>query len=486
MDLRLRVLSDQEVAKIHWATLHVLASTGVEIRLPQAVTMLKNAGAVVKGETRVRIPAEMVAAALASVPKAQIIYNRNGQEAMILEGDHTHYGTGPTTPMVLDPYSGERRESHQGDIERAAQLCDALSNIDFVMSMGLSGGNYPQSRGIHPEFTDRLDFLAMLRNTVKPIIFSAWTLSGLQDIYNIAATVVGGEKDLADKPFAIHYSEPSSPLVHSAEALERLLFCAKKHLPLLYMGGALAGGTAPVTLAGQLVLSNAECLSGLVLHQLCSPGAPFIYGSGSNPMDLRTTLAAYCGPDAYLSNVAAKALSDYYKLPDFNYGGVSDANVIDGQMTWEAGFSLLQAELCGSNLIHDVGYLETGMTACLELIVFCDEVIAELRHFRKGLIVNEENLATETIDQVGPGGSYLEHAHTLRNFRKIWYPTLRNRNCFETWQKAGGLSLDKKLNARVRHLLETHHPNRLPIATEAQITAIVHKAEKHYSQNQTR
>ena len=229
------------------------------------------------------------------------------------------------------------------------------------------------------------------------------------------------------------------------------------------------------------MLSNAECLSGLVLHQLCSPGAPFIYGSGSNPMDLRTTLAAYCGPDAYLSNVAAKALSDYYKLPDFNYGGVSDANLIDGQMTWEAGFSLLQAELCGSNLIHDVGYLETGMTACLELIVFCDEVIDELRHFRKGLIVNEENLATEVIDQVGPGGSYLEHAHTLRNFRKIWYPDLRNRNCFETWQKDGGLSFEKQLNNRVRHILDTHHPDLLQSEAEVQIADIMIKAAKLYT-----
>ena len=100
----------------------------------------------------------------------------------------------------------------------------------------------------------------------------------------------------------------TSPLVHGAETLDGLIFCAEKQMPLLYMGGGLAGGTAPVTLAGQLMLSNAECLSGLVLHQLCFPGAPIIYGSGSNPMDMRTTLASYCGPDAYLSNIATKTL----------------------------------------------------------------------------------------------------------------------------------------------------------------------------------
>jgi len=480
-DLSINVLSEQQVETLHNATLRVLASTGVEMHLPQAVKRLKKAGAEVEGQRRVRIPAALVEAALASAPKGQTIYNRNGKEAINLGQNKTHYGTGPTTPMVIDPYTGQRRESHQNDIEQAARLCNALPNIDFVMSMGLSCGNHPQRYGVHPEFTDRLDFKAMLYNTTKPIIFSAWSLSGLRNIYEMAAAVAGDEESFIHKPFAIHYSEPSSPLVHSAEALQRLLFCAEKQMPLLYMGGALAGGTAPVTLAGQLVLSNAECLSGLVLHQLCSPGAPFIYGSGSNPMDLRTTLAPYCGPDAYLSYMASKSLADFYQLPDFNYGGISDANVMDGQMTWEAGFSLLQAELCGSKLVHDIGYLEAGMTACLELVVFCDEVIDELRHFKKGLIVDEERLAVEVIEQVGPGGSFLAHRHTLENFKSIWYPYLRNRSCFEAWQKSGGLDLNKKLNARVRHLLESHHPDPLPAAIQDQIDTLLCEAEKQYS-----
>lgn len=485
-ELKLKVLKDQQIEQIHRTTLKVLENTGVKVCLPQALEILKKAGAHVTGQDLVRIPAGLVEDAVAASPRSVTIFNRNGREAMRLMDDRTYYGTGPTVPMVLDPFNGKRRESCQGDIERAALLCDALKNIDYVMSMGLSGGSDPKSQGLHPEFTDRLDFAAMLRHTVKPIIFSAWSLQGLHDIHDMAAVVAGGEQSLAARPIAIHYSEPTSPLVHSAGSLERLLFCADKRMPLLYMGGPLAGGTAPVTLAGQLVLSNAECLSGLVLHQLRSPGAPFIYGSGSNPMDMRTTLAAYCGPDAYLSNIAGKELSDYYGLPDFNYGGVSDSNAMDGQMTWEAGFSLLQAELCGSNLVHDVGYLEAGMTACLELIVFCDEVIGELRHFKKGLTVDEEHLAAEVIDQVGPGGSYLEHDHTFNHFREVWYPTLRNRERFEKWQKAGGLSLDKQLNVKVRHILETHTPEPLPTGIESRIKEMMQKATEGYTQPQHR
>ncbi len=481
--LCLKVLTQQQIEQIHRTTLQVLEKTGVTVCLPRAVEMLKKAGAKVEDPDRVRIPAGLVEDAVAASPKSMIVFNRNGRKAMRLEDDRTYYGTGPTVPMVLDPFSGERRESCQGDIERAALLCDALENIDYVMSMGLSGGSDPKSRGLHPAFTDRLDFAAMLGHTVKPIIFSAWSLRGLSDIHDMAAAAAGGAQALAARPLAIHYSEPTSPLVHGSSSLEKLLFCADKRMPLLYMGGPLAGGTAPVTLAGQLVLSNAECLSGLVLHQLRSPGAPFIYGSGSNPMDMRTTLAPYCGPDAYLSNIAGKELSDYYGLPDFNYGGVSDSNAMDGQMTWEAGFSLLQAELCGSNLVHDVGYLETGMTACLELIVFCNETIGELRHFKKGMTVDAEHLAAEVIDQVGPGGSYMGHAHTFKHFRDIWYPTMRNRERFERWQQAGGLSMEKRLNARVRRILETHHPDPLPSGSKSQIEAILQKAASSYTQS---
>ncbi len=480
-ELSLKVLTNGQVRQIHQTTLQVLAATGVKVCLPQAVDMLRHAGAEVQGADRVRIPPELVEAALATAPKTQTIYSRHGQPAMVLKGNRTHYGSGPTTPMVLDPFSGERRESGQGDIARAARLCDALPQIDFVMSMGLSGGSHPQQHGLHPEFTDRLDFLAMLRNTVKPIIFSAWSLPGLRDMHAMAAAVAGGERALAAKPIAIHYAEPTSPLMHGAGALEKLLFCAEKQLPLIYLGGALAGGTAPVTLAGQLAQSNAECLSGLVIHQLCRPGAPFIYGAGSNPMDLRTTLAPYCGPDAYLSNIAGKELSDHYGLPDFNFGGISDANAMDGQMTWEAGFSLLQAELCGSSLVHNVGYLESGMTACLELIVFCNEVIDELRHFKNGFTIDDTHLAAEVIDQVGPGGSYLGHAHTFTHFRQIWYPALRNRRRFDNWQKAGGASFEQQLNKTVRHILETHHPDPLPPDIETRIEKIMQSAAASYA-----
>ncbi|MCP4284815.1 MAG: trimethylamine methyltransferase, partial [Gammaproteobacteria bacterium] len=245
----------------------------------------RRAGARVEDDGLVKIPPALVEEAIEAAPEALTIFDRTGAEAMRLEGRNTYYGTGPTTPLVYDPYTGERRETDTPDIENAALICDALENIDFVMSMGISGGSDPAVHGIKPEMIDRFDFKAMLTHTTKPNVFLAYSLQGLIDIHDMAAAVVGGAHELQERPFVIHYSEPTSPLIHSSVPLEKLLFCADKAMPVIYVGGPLMGGTAPVTLAGQLVVSNAECLSGLVIHQLKAQGSPFIYGAGGNPLD---------------------------------------------------------------------------------------------------------------------------------------------------------------------------------------------------------
>ena len=474
--LKVQLLSRDEIEQIHAAALEVLGECGVQVLLPEARELLESAGAQPGPNNLMRIPSSLVERAVASSPGAISIYNRKGEQAMRLEGGNTHYGTGPTVPMIRDFETGQRRETGTEDIKKAAKLCDALPNLDFVMSMGLSGGGNPRAMGLDPDFTDRLDFAAMLGQTTKPLIYSAWSLNGLKDIHAMCSAAAGDEAALRRKPFAIHFAEPTSPLIHTSSSLQKLLYCAEHHIPLAYVGGPLMGGTAPASVAGQLVLSNVECLSGLVIHQLHSPGAPYIYGAGSNPLDMKTTICTYAGPDFHLSHMASKELSDYYDLPDFSIGGASDAMVLDGQAALEAGFSLMQAEFIGSNLVHDTGYMESGNLASWELMTLADEIIGELRHMKRGFAIDAEHMAAELIQKTGPGGSYLSHPHTFQHFREIWYPSLRNRERFDTWQKQGEPSLAQKLKDRVSQLLGSHQAEPLDPEALAKIRAILGEA----------
>jgi len=133
----------------------------------------------------------------------------------------------------------------------------------------------------------------------------------------------------------------------------------------------------------------------------------------------------------YLIQIAVKETSSYYGLPDFSYGGFTDAKVLDQQAAMEAGFSLFQTGLAGNNLVQDVGYMESGLTACWELIVMADEIIDEIKLILKGIEVNEETLALDIIDKIGPGIHFLEKEHTLKHFKETWYPKLINRDTYE-------------------------------------------------------
>jgi len=465
---RFQLLSQDQIKQIHLATLEILERTGVRVMLPEALDLLEKAGAWVLSENMVKIPSHLVEEALRSAPSRITIYDRNGSPAMNLEGLNADFGPGTDTTFVMDMETGERRPTKGRDVARVARLCDALPNIDFVASMG---GVSPEA--CDPKRSDRHNFALMLSITTKPLLFTAWSLEGLKDIHRMASVVCSGDKEFEQKPFLIHYAEPITPLQHVTESMQKLLFCAEKRIPCAYVSAPIMGATSPVTIAGTIALHNAEFLSGLVISQLKRKGTPILYGGGSTPMDMKTSVNIYGGPEAFLVHVANKEMATYYGLPDFNTGGCSDAKVLDQQAGAEASLSLMQAGMAGSSMVHDVGYLESGLTASCEMIVLSDELIDMIKYILKGVTVDAESLATEVINKVGPGGNYLQEEHTMQHFRNVWYPKLFDRDNHKRWTESGGKDLWKVLNERVKTILGERKPEPLAENVEEAIEGIL-------------
>jgi len=466
----LSLLSKDQCYRIHMAALDVLERTGVRFLEPEALRLLGEAGADITGQTLARIPSSLVEEALRSAPKRIVVYNRNGAPALFLEGHNVYFGTGSDLPNTIDPFSGKRRQSKKQDIGNAALLCDYLPNIDFVMSMAIASD-------VDSATADRHHFEQMVSNTTKPIIFTALDVDGLGDIYEMCIAVAGDVGSFRRAPFVIHYAEPTTPLRHTVEATQQLLFCAEKGIPLVYVSGPSMGASAPVTIAGAVVLSMAEFLSGLVVSQLKHRGAPVICGGGSSPMDMRTSTFSYAAPENWLDEVAIREMATYYGLPVFGEGGVSDAKLFDQQAALEVAITLMLVGLAGTNLIHDVGYLESGLTASYEAIVLANEVIGEIKRFLRGVEVTEETLAVDVINRVGPGGNFLSDKHTLKLFKEeVWYPEYLDRHNYDGWFKSGGKPLGERLNARVQWILEHHQPEPLEPSIRQTIREIVNRS----------
>lgn len=440
-----RKMSDSQIERLHQASLEILERTGVTLDSMEAAELARRAGAHVGDDGRVRFPPALVENALATAPKRTVLCDRTGRRVMPLEGQNVFYGPGSDCMNVIDVETGERREGTIRDVEDGIRVCDALPNIDFLMSL-----NVPHD--VDQRTSDRLQMKAMLANSSKPILAVTTSFAGCRDVIEMAEIVAGG-----------------------AESLEKLLFLSEKGLPFTYTPVVLRGLNGPVTLAGALALANAGELVGVVLSQLKREGAPIIISGGTNDMvDMRYMGDVYAAPE---NRVLFMELGHRYGLPLFGLGGASDSKLPDQQAAAEAALSLLTETLCGSHLVHDVGYLDSGLTFSLAQLAMCDEFIGWVKRFMEGVSVDDEQLALDVIDELGPDGSYLGHEHTSRYFRDDWYPTLFDRQNYDSWLLEGGKSMYERARDKVKTILAEHHPEVLPPDVERDLDAIVRRAQ---------
>lgn len=447
----LNVMTDDQLERIHNGTLDILANTGVKIFEKEALELLQGGGARVEGNL-VKLPAWMVQDALQSAPKIITLHARDNSGTMVLEKGRIYYGAGSEVPFTIDLENGLRRKVIKTDVRNSSRLIDALQYIDFAMSLGLISD-------VPVNYSDLHQFEEMLLNTVKPILFTCYNRKNLEVIIDMAALAAGSRKKLKDKPNIALYAEPTSPLVHSREALEKLITCAEEGIPLIYATTPMLGATGPVTVGGSVVLANAEILSGLVIHQLKAKGAPFIHGGGIPPMHMGTSICSYGGPERDLGCIALVRLSQYYQLPSFTTAGCTDAHTFDQQAGMEAGFNLTVAGMAGGNLIHDLGYMGIGMISCLEYLLLCNEAVGAVKNLLRGINVDEEHLALDLIKKVGPGGHFLAEGHTMKHFRnELYFPETLNRKNYDAWVLDGSKSYGEAANERVKTILKNHNP----------------------------
>jgi len=465
--VQFRILTPGQCEDIILSAYEVLERIGARVHDSEAVEILRGAGCTVSDGTLVRIPAGLIDQALGTAPASFPLFTRTGEPAISVEPGRAHFGPGPTCPNFIDPDTGERRPFMKRDAALTARVCDALPEIDYVMSLG-SVMDVPQ------HLADIHEFDAMVRETTKPIMSWSFSRESLAQIHRMCAAVKGSVEEFAREPFMIFYAEPSSPLKHTAEALQKLLYCARHEIPIVYTPCPIAGATAPATMAGILVQNLAETLGGVVLSQCIRPGTPIVVGGVVSILDMQTTILSYGAPELALLSAAATDIARSLGLPMFSTAGCTDAKCLDQQAGIEATFSILAAALSGADFIHDVGFSESAMTGSLPLLVMSDEVIGMARHLARGIRVDSDTLAVSAIEQARESGEYLSLDHTAEHFREqFWFPRLLDRTRYGEWQASGGKTMEERIWERLRGILAGHQAPALSDRTLAELDRLM-------------
>lgn len=472
----LRILSEDQIFEIQRAAFDIMQNVGVKVLHKGARTMLKQAGAIVMDEL-VKVPEYIVLECLETTPKGFTVYDREGHRAMEVEGRKSYYGTSTASPNTKDALSGEIHPTRVVDIARGAKVADFCENIDWVMPMG-------SCQDVPALAADLHEFEAVVTNTTKPVIFIGYSPRGTELVYEMAAAVAGGLENLRQRPFAILYPEPISPLVQPEDVVDRIFIAADLFMPQVPGPAVQVGATGPATLAGTVTQITAESLMCLVLAQLRQPGCPVCLSGNVQILDMATGIFGVGYPEMSLGIAAQAEVAQSFGLPTWGYAGCTDAKVLDAQAGLESAFSILSQGLAGLNLIHDVGYLDMAMVCSPAQLVLGNEAIGMTRRFVEGIRVTRETIARHVIESVGPGGHFLSEPHTVNHFRsELWRSDLLTRQTYDEWKTQGSKDTAQRIQEKLRQILDTHVVPALPDRTVAALDKIKRKGEAELTAN---
>jgi len=470
--LGLKVLSSNDVKLIHESTLDIIESVGIKFPSSKALDIWEDHGAIVNRKTMVvKVPGHIIEFALKKAPPIFTLAARDSAQDILLDGNHVYVGTDGCGVEVIDIVSGQRRQSTLDDVANIARVADYLEEIAFHWVPVSAQDCPPHSRGLH-------ELLAIWKNSTKHVqTESIYSEQEARGSIEMASILAGGREALRQRPLLSIMECTISPLSQDGGSIEAALAAAEAGLPVGSMTMASCVSTGPATLAGNLVVGNAEVLSALSLIELAYPGTPVFYAAAQTVMDLRTGAYTGGGPEDFLFGAATNQLADFYNLPLSMGSFATGAKKPDWQAGIENSLSTFMASAAMSDMLLGVGLLNGSTIWSFEQMIMDCEIFNIVAKMMEGIIINKETLALDVIREIGPAGNFFTHPHTRHHMRDLWLPTLMDRRPYSQWEEKKDSSLDWA-REKAKKILTGHHPHPLDHKLEQELRKIIQSIER--------
>ncbi len=471
--LSLKILSEEDVKRIHTATLDVIEKVGVRFPSKRALDIWEEHGAQVDRSTMiVKAPGSLVEDALKMAPAAYDLAGRDHTQDLPLDGNHVFLGTDGCGVEVLDIHTGERRRSCLQDIADIARIADKTEEIAFHWVPVSAQDKPTHTRGLH-------ELRAVWENSTKHVqTESIYSEHEARAAVEMAAAITGGYDALRKRPVLSIMECTAPPLGQDGGSLEAALVAAEYGLPTGFMTMASCLTTGPATVAGTLVVGNAEVISATALLELAYPGAPVFYAAAQTAADLRTGGYTGGGPEDFLFGAATNVLSDFYNIPLSMGSFATGAKEPDWQAGIENSLSTFMASIVLSDMLLGAGLLHGSRIWSYEQMMMDCEIFNIVQKTLQGFPVDEESLAMDTIRAVGPGGNFLSQKHTLKHMRELFVPQYMDRRPYNVWEEKKDGARDWALS-KARQILASHQPDPLDPAISLEFDNIIASLESH-------
>ena len=443
------LLTDPQVEQIHQAALEVLEKTGLLVRNEKARQVFARHGCQLEqGSEVVRFPRQVVEEYRKMMPSTFSFLARDPQYDRILPKDGPVMITASSAPNIIDPVTGKERRATSSDIARIAHLVQQLPGYDVFSVSTLADDARPE------HFTLGRLYPAM-KYCSKPLRINSRDLADTETILKLGYLVAGSQAAYRDHPFITHHYCPVvSPLTMDFASTEMLIYCCEQKLPVYPTIVPNAGLTSPMSLAGTLAQGNAEFLAAACLMQMVQPGTPLIYATLPTVADMRSGAYASGGIECGMLHMACAQLARFYNVPYGGYIGLTNAKVNDAQAGFETGMSATAGFLSGMDMLNMNGLLDALKVFDFGKAVVDDEICLMLKRIKRGFEFSDDEFALEVINQVGPGGSFMVHPHTMARMKTSSLLTkVADRSAREGWEKKGALDTQTRAMQRAHEVL---------------------------------
>ncbi len=469
--MKLRYLTDAALDDIESTAYRLLSEVGIALDHEEARERLHGLGCRIH-DGRTYLPRDVVDQALDDVTPHTGALNRDGSPAFTF-GDGTirfHNGGGP--PFIYDLETGKRRPATLQDVADMTRLLDALPEVDVVVP--LFG---PQD--VAPELLAVASTAVTLRNTRKPV--SAAAVDKPEDVaylVEMAAACCGGMAAYRERPTTSISVSPVSPLTFSEAITASIMAVVESGTPFYPLPAPSLGATSSITMAGALAQQHAEVLASLAIAAAVRPGAPVGYSSRISPIDLRTAVSSWGGPEVGMSGACAGQLAQRVGLPCDAYGLSTSSTRLDAQFAYERLANALPPALAGVDILSGLGTTDSGLAGALEIAVIDSEIVRLIRHIAGGCTVNDDTLAYEVMRDVILGdGVFLGEEHTVRHMRAgaLWIPEISVRS---TSPEDVDVGVVARARSRARELLKSHEIEPLADDVSEELDDIMDEARR--------
>jgi len=450
---KFQVYDDKELQAIHNTSLEILENTGVRVNLKKLREILADLGCSVdESEKLVKFPSKVVMDHIKMAPREFILSGPDQEKQWVLNPEAQMFCGLSTAINIYDLNSGEYRPATLQDTVDHIIIMDYLENI-VANQMDIWPNDIPMQT-IHSE-----TIKGWALNATKPYSMGAYGVLPSKDMMEMVALIVGGRENMKKTCPMLGIVSIQSPLSTAQIQLEGMLMFGEYGMPAILAPEAMAGTTAPVTLAGLHVQHNAEVLAHLVMAQAANPGCPVLYGSVSTIAEMRRGTSALGSVECGMISAGSAQLAHFYDIPCRVVAGGTESKTLDFQCAAERTRSILLAALAGGNYITCVGTIESTTGTAQELSVLDNELIGSVMRAVRGIEVTEESLAKEVIQKIGPDGNYLMEEHTQKLFRSEHFMTkLASLEKRDIWLKEGSLEMVDRARERTKTILKKHKP----------------------------